>query len=56
VLASAVGPLLLALCVRATGSYAAAFYILAVVVASLAVAGAVVRLPAGAQAAFAASR
>jgi MFS family permease len=45
VLASAVGPLLLALCVRATGSYAAAFYILAVTVAALAIAAAVVRVP-----------
>ena len=34
VLASAVGPLLLALCVDATGSYAAAFYSLAAVVAA----------------------
>ena len=50
VLASAVGPLLLALCVRATGSYAAAFYALAVAVAALAVAAGVVPLPAGAQA------
>ena len=50
VLASAVGPLLLALCVRATGSYAAAFYALAVAVAALAAAAGVVPLPAGARA------
>jgi MFS-type transporter involved in bile tolerance (Atg22 family) len=35
VLASAVGPLLLAACVELTGSYAAMFYALAVVVAAL---------------------
>jgi MFS family permease len=46
VLASAVGPLLLAQCVALTGSYAAAFYGLAAAVAALALAGAVVRLPA----------
>jgi MFS family permease len=51
VLASAVGPLFLALCVDATGSYAAAFYVLAAIVAVLAVAAAIVPLPAGAQAA-----
>ena len=45
VMASAVGPLLLALCVRATGSYAAAFYALAVTVAALAIAAAAVPLP-----------
>ena len=45
VIASAVGPLLLALCVRATGSYAAAFYSLAAAVALLAGAAALVRLP-----------
>jgi MFS family permease len=45
VLASAVGPLLLAQCVAWTGSYATAFYALAVVVAGLAVAAAVVPLP-----------
>ncbi len=50
VLASAVGPLLLALCVRATGSYAAAFYALALAVALLAVSAGTVRLPHGAQA------
>ena len=47
VLASAVGPLLLALSVDATGSYAMAFYSLAVVVVLLAIAAAVVRMPAG---------
>jgi MFS family permease len=45
VLASAVGPLLLAMCVRTTGSYAAAFYALAAMVAALAVAALVVRIP-----------
>lgn len=45
VLASAVGPLLLALCVRATGSYAAAFYALAACTALLAIAAGVVPLP-----------
>ena len=45
VLASAVGPLLLAQCVAWTGSYATAFYGLAIVVAALALAGAAVRLP-----------
>jgi hypothetical protein len=46
VLASAVGPLLLAQCVSWTGSYAAAFYSLAVVGAALAVAATLVSLPA----------
>jgi MFS family permease len=45
VLASAVGPLLLAQCVAWTGSYATAFYALAVVVAALACASALVRMP-----------
>jgi MFS family permease len=45
VLASAVGPLCLAQCVAATGSYATAFYVLAVVVAMLGVAAMVVREP-----------
>jgi MFS family permease len=45
VLASAVGPLLLARCVAATGSYAGAFQVLAGVVALLAVAAALVPLP-----------
>jgi len=49
VLASAVGPLLLAVCVDATGSYTVAFYALAVVVAALAGAAAVVPVPAGAE-------
>jgi MFS family permease len=48
VLASAVGPLLLAQCVAWTGSYAAAFYALAVVVAVLGAAAVVVPIPAGA--------
>lgn len=46
VLASAVGPLLLAQCVAWTGSYATAFYGLAGVVALLGVAAVVVRMPA----------
>jgi len=50
VLASAVGPLLLAQCVAWTGSYATAFYVLAVVVAALGVAALAVPLPAGAAA------
>jgi len=45
VLASAVGPLLLAQCHAVTGSYAAVFYTLAAVVALLAVAAFVVRVP-----------
>jgi MFS family permease len=45
VLASAVGPLLLAQCVAWTGSYGAAFYALAVAVAGLGIAAAVVRMP-----------
>ena len=45
VLASAVGPLLLARCVEATGSYASAFYVLAGVVALLGLAAALVPLP-----------
>jgi hypothetical protein len=45
VVASAVGPLLLARCVAATGSYAGAFQVLAAVVALLAVAAAVVPFP-----------
>lgn len=48
VLASAVGPLLLAQCVEWTGSYATAFYALAVVVAVLGLAAVVVPIPAGA--------
>lgn len=50
VLASAVGPLLLAQCVAWTGSYAAAFYTLAAVVALLGMAAVVVPVPAGAEA------
>jgi MFS family permease len=46
VLASAVGPLVLAQCVAWTGSYATAFYGLAALVAALAVAAAAVRAPA----------
>jgi len=49
VFASAIGPLLLALCVDATGSYAAAFYSLAVVVAALGIGAAIVPMPAGAE-------
>ncbi len=45
VLASAVGPLLLAACVEMTGSYAAMFYVLAAAVGFCAVAAAAVRLP-----------
>jgi MFS family permease len=45
VLASAVGPLLLAWCARATGSYAAAFYVLAGVLVVLAAAALVVHVP-----------
>lgn len=50
VVASALGPLLLALCVDATGSYAIAFYVTAAIVALLAVAAAAVPIPARAQA------
>jgi MFS family permease len=50
VLASAVGPLLLAYCVEATGSYAVAFYALAAVVLVLALTAAVVPIPPGADA------
>jgi MFS family permease len=45
VLASAIGPLLLARCVAATGSYASAFHVLALVVAVLGLAAALVPLP-----------
>jgi len=48
VLASAVGPLFLAWCARATGSYAAAFYILAGVLAIVAGTAALVPVPTGA--------
>ena len=49
VLASAVGPLLLAACVEATGSYAAMFYILAAAVGLVSVTAAFVALPAPAR-------
>jgi MFS family permease len=45
VVASAVGPLLLAWCVESTGSYATAFYALAAAVLLVAAAGAIVRIP-----------
>jgi cyanate permease len=45
VLASAVGPLLLAACIELTGSYAAMFYTLAGAVGTVAAAAAVVRMP-----------
>jgi MFS family permease len=45
VLFSAIGPLILAWCVEATGSYAFAFYFLAVAVALLAGAATLVRIP-----------
>jgi MFS family permease len=50
VVSSAVGPLFLAMWSEATGSYAFAFYVLAVVVTVLAIAAAVVTVPAGARA------
>jgi MFS family permease len=49
VLASAVGPLFLAVWVERTGSYAAAFYVLAVITAVLGLAACLVSVPAGAQ-------
>jgi MFS family permease len=49
VLASAIGPLFLASFAEVTGSYRAGFYTLAAVVAALALAAAVVRIPPGAQ-------
>jgi MFS family permease len=51
VIASAIGPLLLAWCASATGSYAAAFYALAAILVALAVAALVVRVPAAAESA-----
>jgi MFS family permease len=45
VLASAIGPLLLAACVEMTGSYSAMFYILAAAVGACAATGAAVRIP-----------
>lgn len=50
VLASAVGPLLFAWGVERTGSYAAGFYALAVVVGIVAIAALVIRVPEGAKA------
>ncbi len=47
VVASAIGPLLLAACVEMTGSYAAMFYILAAAVGGVAVAAVTVRMPHG---------
>jgi hypothetical protein len=49
VLASAVGPLVLAWCVQATGSYAMAFYALAVTVTVLGAAATIVTLPQAAE-------
>ena len=49
VLASALGPLLLAYCVQVTGSYAFAFYGLAAVVLAVAVLALVIPIPAGAR-------
>ena len=51
VVASAMGPLLFAWCVEATGSYAVGFYGLAAVVTLTAMAAAIVPVPAGARAA-----
>ena len=48
-MASALGPLFLAVWVDRTGSYAAAFYVLAVIVAGLGLAAGLVSIPAGAQ-------
>jgi MFS family permease len=53
VLASALGPLLLAWCAETTGSYAFAFYALAAALAALAVAALVVRVPVSAERAMA---
>jgi cyanate permease len=50
VVASALGPLFLAIWSQATGSYAVAFYVLALVVAVLALAAATVPIPPGARA------
>jgi MFS family permease len=47
VVASAIGPLLLAWCAETTGSYAGAFYALAATVMLLALAALIVRVPAG---------
>ena len=51
VVASAIGPLFLAVWVERTGSYAAAFYVLAGIVTVLGVAAALVSIPPGAEAA-----
>ena len=51
VFASATGPLFFAWCVERTGSYATAFYALAAVMAALALAALIVRVPAAAEAA-----
>lgn len=56
VIASAVGPLLLAWCLEATGSYAAIFQILAAVIAAVALAALVVSLPPPPAVAFATLR
>jgi len=48
VLASALGPLVLAYCIERTGSYGFAFYLLSFAVTLLAVVAAFVPLPAGA--------
>ncbi|MDP2055943.1 MAG: MFS transporter, partial [Acidobacteriota bacterium] len=45
VLASAVGPLLLAWCVEWTGSYTTVFYLLAAVIAATAIVSVITRLP-----------
>ena len=50
VFASATGPLLLAWCADATGSYARRFYALAATLVLLTLAALVVRVPAGAEA------
>jgi hypothetical protein len=47
VLASAVGPLLLASCVEMTGSYSAMFYVLAVTVGAVGAGATIVRIPEG---------
>jgi MFS family permease len=49
VFASAIGPLLLAWCAQATGSYAIAFYALAATLLALTVAALIVHVPAGAK-------
>ena len=49
VFASAIGPLFFAWCVDITGSYAAAFYVLAAVMVALAIGALIVRVPAAAE-------